>query len=178
MRMHLHNLKHISQLTSVLLCVYNNKIRIPTSVNTLAQSFFSQHFRVMGVKQSTCCFVTSPPPASSPALSSAVAPASPPTPAPAPSPALSAASTPATSPLSPAPASSPALSLAPPGHRVPNTQFRVLIVGRSNAGKTSILQRVCETTESPEIYRFDPSGTREQVRAIPNAALNLMVYLG
>jgi hypothetical protein len=34
-------------------------------------------------------------------------------------------------------------------------QFRVLIVGRANAGKKSILQRVCETTESPIIYRGD-----------------------
>ncbi|KAH9051714.1 hypothetical protein EDB87DRAFT_1571155, partial [Lactarius vividus] len=31
--------------------------------------------------------------------------------------------------------------------------FRVLIIGRANAGKTSILQRICETTESPVIYR-------------------------
>ena len=26
-------------------------------------------------------------------------------------------------------------------------------MGRANAGKTSILQRVCDTTESPKIYR-------------------------
>ena len=32
-------------------------------------------------------------------------------------------------------------------------RFRVLIIGRANAGKTSILQRVCETTESPTVYR-------------------------
>ncbi|KAF8265579.1 hypothetical protein EI94DRAFT_1735398 [Lactarius quietus] len=38
-------------------------------------------------------------------------------------------------------------------HRALKTQFRVLIIGRANAGKTSILQRVCETTESPTIYR-------------------------
>ncbi|KAJ7913608.1 hypothetical protein B0H13DRAFT_1612399 [Mycena leptocephala] len=37
--------------------------------------------------------------------------------------------------------------------RLPNVQFRVLVAGRANAGKTSILQRVCETTESPEIYK-------------------------
>ena len=37
--------------------------------------------------------------------------------------------------------------------RVPNIRFRVLIIGRANAGKTSILQRVCETTESPVIFR-------------------------
>ena len=32
-------------------------------------------------------------------------------------------------------------------------RFRVLVLGRANAGKTTILQRVCETTESPKIYR-------------------------
>jgi len=44
-----------------------------------------------------------------------------------------------------------------------NVKFRVLIIGRANAGKTSILQRVCDTTESPEVYRLDPEGTRYQV---------------
>jgi hypothetical protein len=39
---------------------------------------------------------------------------------------------------------------APP---VPKIRFRVLIIGRANAGKTTILQRVCDTTESPKIYR-------------------------
>ncbi|KAH8994691.1 GTP-binding protein [Lactarius hatsudake] len=37
--------------------------------------------------------------------------------------------------------------------RIPNVKFRVLIIGRANAGKTSILQRVCDTTDSPIIYR-------------------------
>ena len=36
---------------------------------------------------------------------------------------------------------------------LPAIRFRVLVIGRANAGKTSILQRVCETTESPTIYR-------------------------
>ncbi|KAI9433128.1 hypothetical protein H4582DRAFT_1857037 [Lactarius indigo] len=40
-----------------------------------------------------------------------------------------------------------------PGRRIPEIKFRVLIIGRANAGKTSILQRICETTESPVIYR-------------------------
>ena len=35
----------------------------------------------------------------------------------------------------------------------PKINFRVLIIGRANAGKTSILQRICETTENPVIYR-------------------------
>ena len=30
--------------------------------------------------------------------------------------------------------------------------FRVLIIGRANAGKTTILQRLCNTTEQPKIY--------------------------
>ncbi|KAH9053400.1 hypothetical protein EDB87DRAFT_1569278 [Lactarius vividus] len=40
-----------------------------------------------------------------------------------------------------------------PRRQIPEFQFRVLIIGRANAGKTSILQRICETTESPVIYR-------------------------
>ena len=39
------------------------------------------------------------------------------------------------------------------GTRIPEVRFRVLVIGRANAGKTSILQRVCDTTESPKIYR-------------------------
>ena len=31
-------------------------------------------------------------------------------------------------------------------------RFRILLIGRSNAGKTTLLQRVCKTTELPEIY--------------------------
>jgi tRNA U34 5-carboxymethylaminomethyl modifying GTPase MnmE/TrmE len=50
--------------------------------------------------------------------------------------------------------------------RAPNVQFRVLIIGRANSGKTSILQRVCDTTESPEIYRPGPEGIRERVGSL------------
>jgi hypothetical protein len=32
------------------------------------------------------------------------------------------------------------------------TCFRVLILGRANAGKTTILQKVCNTDEQPEIF--------------------------
>ena len=28
-------------------------------------------------------------------------------------------------------------------------RFRILVIGRANAGKTTLLQRVCKTTESP-----------------------------
>jgi GTP-binding protein EngB required for normal cell division len=52
--------------------------------------------------------------------------------------------------------------------RVPrDIKFRVLIIGRANAGKTTILQKVCETTESPEIYRRDQEGHRQRVRSRP-----------
>ncbi|KAF8447467.1 hypothetical protein L210DRAFT_3641406 [Boletus edulis BED1] len=34
-------------------------------------------------------------------------------------------------------------------------RFRILIVGRANAGKTTILQRICNSTEKPEIYDGD-----------------------
>jgi hypothetical protein len=37
--------------------------------------------------------------------------------------------------------------------RFGDLQFRVLIIGTANAGKTTILQRVCNTTESAHIYR-------------------------
>ena len=32
------------------------------------------------------------------------------------------------------------------------TRFRILVIGRANAGKTTLLQRVCNTTEDPSIY--------------------------
>ena len=47
--------------------------------------------------------------------------------------------------------------------KIPNIRFRVLIIGRANAGKTTILQRVCNTTESPKTYRLDQWGQRSQV---------------
>jgi GTPase SAR1 family protein len=47
----------------------------------------------------------------------------------------------------------------------PMIDFRVLIIGRANAGKTSILQRVCYTTDSPVIYRRIGTGKKkEEVR--------------
>ena len=38
--------------------------------------------------------------------------------------------------------------------------FRILVLGRSNAGKTTLLQRVCNTTELPEIF----NGKGEKVK--------------
>ncbi|KAG1722557.1 GTP-binding protein [Suillus lakei] len=34
-------------------------------------------------------------------------------------------------------------------------RFRILIIGRANAGKTTILQKVCNTRDNPEIYNND-----------------------
>ena len=31
-------------------------------------------------------------------------------------------------------------------------RFRILVIGRSNAGKTTLLQRVCNTTELPKVF--------------------------
>ncbi|KAG2113747.1 uncharacterized protein F5147DRAFT_570991 [Suillus discolor] len=31
-------------------------------------------------------------------------------------------------------------------------RFRILVIGRANAGKTTILQRVCKTRDNPEIH--------------------------
>ena len=62
-----------------------------------------------------------------------------------------------------------------------NLRFRVLIIGRANAGKTSILQRVCDTTESPEIYRLGSRGKRERVRCqlvILGGAFDFTIWLG
>ncbi|KAI6035642.1 hypothetical protein F5J12DRAFT_902407 [Pisolithus orientalis] len=37
-------------------------------------------------------------------------------------------------------------------------RFRILIMGRANSGKTSVLQRICNTTDQPEI--FDGEGRK------------------
>jgi GTPase SAR1 family protein len=42
-------------------------------------------------------------------------------------------------------------------------RFRILIVGRANAGKTTILRAICNTTENPEIYDGDGNKVRIQV---------------
>jgi GTPase SAR1 family protein len=51
-------------------------------------------------------------------------------------------------------------------------RFRILIIGRANAGKTTILQRVCKTQENPEIY--NSAGEKVQVM-IPVVTRMIMV---
>ncbi|KAG2128709.1 hypothetical protein DEU56DRAFT_872616 [Suillus clintonianus] len=41
-------------------------------------------------------------------------------------------------------------------------RFRILIIGRANAGKTTILKRVCNTKENPDIF----NGAGEKVRIV------------
>ena len=36
--------------------------------------------------------------------------------------------------------------------RAKYTHFRILVIGRANAGKTTLLQRVCNTNDDPCIY--------------------------
>ena len=36
--------------------------------------------------------------------------------------------------------------------RAKYTHFRILVIGRANAGKTTLLKRVCNTTKDPCIY--------------------------
>ncbi|KAJ6534528.1 hypothetical protein DFH09DRAFT_1180698 [Mycena vulgaris] len=50
---------------------------------------------------------------------------------------------------------------AAPRRELPKVKFRVLIAGRANAGKTSILQRVCDTTNSPDTYRVEVVNGKE-----------------
>ena len=53
------------------------------------------------------------------------------------------------------------------------TQFRVLVIGRANAGKTTILQRLCNTTEEPTI--FSPNG--EKVGAYREILCQILTFI-
>jgi hypothetical protein len=46
--------------------------------------------------------------------------------------------------------------------QIPDIKFRVLIIGRANSGKTTILQKVCDTAEKPKIFRLGSWRTRDQ----------------
>ena len=54
------------------------------------------------------------------------------------------------------------------------SHFRILVIGRANAGKTTLLKRVCNTTEDPRIYnegtnlvRFLSSSERNDTLTVP-----------
>jgi GTPase SAR1 family protein len=43
-------------------------------------------------------------------------------------------------------------------------RFRALVLGRANSGKTTLLQKVCNTTEQPEI--FDTNGNKARIHQL------------
>jgi len=49
------------------------------------------------------------------------------------------------------------------------TQFRILVIGRANAGKTTLLKRVCNTTEEPSIYDEEKNLVRYRPIVIPHS---------
>ncbi|KAG1747286.1 hypothetical protein EDD22DRAFT_958256 [Suillus occidentalis] len=60
-------------------------------------------------------------------------------------------------------------------------RFRVLIIGRANAGKTTILQKVCDTTDDPEIYntngeKIDDAAVKSSIKRGNHDIKNEMVF--
>ncbi|KAG1792018.1 uncharacterized protein HD556DRAFT_584349 [Suillus plorans] len=60
-------------------------------------------------------------------------------------------------------------------------RFRVLIMGRANAGKTTILQKVCNTTDQPEIYdtngkKIDAAIVKSSIKRGNHDITNEMVF--
>ncbi|KAG1882420.1 hypothetical protein F4604DRAFT_1744011, partial [Suillus subluteus] len=45
-------------------------------------------------------------------------------------------------------------------------RFRILVIGRANAGKTTILQRICKTRENPEIYNSPEEKVRNMIAVV------------
>jgi GTPase SAR1 family protein len=56
------------------------------------------------------------------------------------------------------------MPLSAEGVRRKFKRFRILVVGRANAGKTTLLQKVCNTTEKPQIF----DGEGEEVNPTPH----------
>ncbi|KAI6037899.1 hypothetical protein EDC04DRAFT_2604439 [Pisolithus marmoratus] len=53
-------------------------------------------------------------------------------------------------------------------------RFRILVMGRANAGKTTILQRVCNATDKPEI--FDGKGNEMESDIVQGTLTNELVF--
>ncbi|KAG6881126.1 hypothetical protein C0993_002737, partial [Termitomyces sp. T159_Od127] len=53
------------------------------------------------------------------------------------------------------------------------THFRILVIGRANAGKTTILKRVCNTTEDPRFYDEENNALLEPTPEVIDAILLL-----
>ncbi|KAF7343530.1 GTP-binding protein [Mycena sanguinolenta] len=59
--------------------------------------------------------------------------------------------------------------------------FRILIIGRANAGKTTILKKVCNSVEDPEIYdldgnKIDPEIVRESAERGEHNIENQLIF--
>src|SRR5277367_3337032 len=57
--------------------------------------------------------------------------------------------------------------------------FRILIIGRANAGKTTILQKLCNTSKSPVVYGPDGKkvrGTHHSTTEFINTSLDPFIY--
>ena len=54
--------------------------------------------------------------------------------------------------------------------------FRVLILGRSNAGKTMLLQCVCNTTELPEIFNAKGKKVKYLILPYHTMSFKLLMY--
>ncbi|KAG2740325.1 hypothetical protein P692DRAFT_20753445 [Suillus brevipes Sb2] len=59
----------------------------------------------------------------------------------------------------------------PPTLRKFFERFRILIIGRANAGKTTILQRVCKTQKDPDIYDSAGKKVRIMISVVPSVNL-------
>ncbi|KAF7343560.1 GTP-binding protein [Mycena sanguinolenta] len=61
------------------------------------------------------------------------------------------------------------------------SHFRILIIGRANAGKTTILKKVCNSVEDPEIYntrgrRIDPEIVKESAERGEHNIDNQLIF--
>ncbi|KAF7343579.1 GTP-binding protein [Mycena sanguinolenta] len=61
------------------------------------------------------------------------------------------------------------------------SHFRILIIGRANAGKTTILKKVCNSVENPEIYdtrgrRIDPEIVKESAERGEHDIENQLIF--
>ncbi|KAF8229244.1 hypothetical protein L208DRAFT_1402493, partial [Tricholoma matsutake] len=54
-------------------------------------------------------------------------------------------------------------------------RFRILIIGRANSGKTTILQKICRTTDQPEIR--DSKGNKINLDSVEPSARVSLVWL-
>ncbi|KIK19650.1 hypothetical protein PISMIDRAFT_682841 [Pisolithus microcarpus 441] len=49
------------------------------------------------------------------------------------------------------------------------SRFRILVMGRANAGKTTILQRVCNLTDQPEVFNGKGEKVHQQIPSLLNS---------